>query len=86
MKFLFIVSETIDHSQALEIIICNSDEKIIEIINENFDLRPGNIVRELALDKPVYLPTAAFGHFGRSEFSWEKTKELKISNAESRVI
>jgi len=55
-----------------------SDEQIIEIINENFDLRPGNIVRELALDKPVYLPTASFGHFGRSEFSWEKAKELKI--------
>merc|ERR1712227_479066 len=63
-----------------------SEEKIIEIINENFDLRPGNIVRELALDKPVYLPTASFGHFGRSEFSWEKTKELKISNVKSRVI
>merc|ERR1712227_56885 len=63
-----------------------SEEKIIEIINENFDLRPGNIVRELALDKPVYLPTASFGHFGRSEFSWEKPKELKISNVKSRVI
>ena len=46
-------------------------------INENFDLRPGNIVRELALDKPVYLPTAAFGHFGRSEFSWEKNKRAQ---------
>merc|ERR1712018_407027 len=44
------------------------DKEIIQIINNNFDLRPGSIVRELKLDQPIYLKTASFGHFGRSEF------------------
>ena len=49
-----------------------SDEKIVEIINENFDLRPTRIIEHLDLRRPIYRKTAAYGHFGRSEFPWEK--------------
>jgi S-adenosylmethionine synthetase len=51
------------------------DEKIAKIIAENFDLRPGAIIRDLDLRKPIYQKTAAYGHFGRDdfEFTWEKT-------------
>ncbi len=49
-----------------------SDEKICEIINKEFDLRPYSIIKTLDLRKPIYRKTAAYGHFGRDEFSWEK--------------
>ncbi|GAA5807624.1 methionine adenosyltransferase sam1 [Mucor flavus] len=51
---------------------------LVEIIRQNFDLRPGVIVKELDLFKPIYQKTAAYGHFGRDEFSWEQPKELKF--------
>ena len=41
-----------------------------------FDLRPGAIVRDLELKKPGYAKTAAYGHFGRPEFSWEQLSRL----------
>jgi S-adenosylmethionine synthetase len=52
-----------------------SDEKIAGLINEHFDLRPGAIIRDLKLRRPIYRKTAAYGHFGRDdiEFPWEKT-------------
>ena len=52
-----------------------SDERIVALIEEYFDLRPAAIIRDLDLRRPIYLKTAAYGHFGRneSEFSWEKT-------------
>lgn len=52
-----------------------SDERIIALIKENFDLTPMGIIDHLSLLKPVYRATANFGHFGRSplEFNWEKT-------------
>ena len=48
---------------------------IVELVQENFDLRPGAILRDLDLRRPIYRPTAAYGHFGRSEdtFTWEHT-------------
>ncbi|CAH0049708.1 unnamed protein product [Clonostachys solani] len=53
--------------------------ELVEIINKNFDLRPGVIVRELNLDRPIYLQTAKNGHFGTNQsFSWEQPKELKF--------
>lgn len=55
-----------------------SDEELVKIIRSNFNLRPGVIVRDLQLQKPQYLATAAGGHFGRSEFSWEKPKQLNF--------
>jgi S-adenosylmethionine synthetase len=52
-----------------------ADEKIAVLINEYFDLRPGAIIRDLDLRRPIYRKTAAYGHFGRDdvEFPWEKT-------------
>jgi len=53
------------------------DHEILEIINNNFDLRPFYIIKELDLRRPIYAQTASFGHFGRDEFPWEKVKTLK---------
>lgn len=50
-----------------------SDEKLVSVIRENFDLRPYAIIQKLDLLSPVYKKTAAYGHFGREEFAWEKT-------------
>ncbi|MDR3216438.1 MAG: methionine adenosyltransferase [Clostridiaceae bacterium] len=50
-----------------------SDERLIEIINKVFDLRPYSIIKNLELKKPVFRATANYGHFGREEFSWERT-------------
>lgn len=52
-----------------------SDEVIQRLINEHFDLRPGAIIRDLDLRRPIYRPTAAYGHFGRTdiELPWERT-------------
>ncbi|MBO5227845.1 MAG: methionine adenosyltransferase domain-containing protein, partial [Lachnospiraceae bacterium] len=44
-----------------------SDEKIVEIIRENFDLRPAGIIKMLDLRRPIYKQTAAYGHFGRND-------------------
>ena len=55
-----------------------SNSELIEIIKKNFDLRPGMIVQELDLWKPIYNKTAAYGHFGRSEFTWEQPKKLNF--------
>lgn len=52
-----------------------ADEKIAALVSEYFDLRPGAIIRDLNLRRPIYRKTAAYGHFGRDdiEFPWEKT-------------
>ena len=51
-----------------------SDEKLVEIIRENFDLRPAGIIKMLNLRRPIYKQTAAYGHFGRNDLDlpWEK--------------
>ena len=59
-----------------------SDEKLVEIIRENFDLRPAGIIKMLDLRRPIYKQTAAYGHFGRNDLNlpWEaldKVDELK---------
>jgi S-adenosylmethionine synthetase len=53
------------------------DSDLLKIVKANFDLRPGKIVQELELRKPVYQHTACYGHFGRKEFAWEVPKPLK---------
>lgn len=53
-----------------------SDADILEIVKKNFDLRPGRIVKDLDLKRPIYQKTAVYGHFGRSEFPWEQEKKL----------
>ncbi|NMC85116.1 MAG: methionine adenosyltransferase [Anaerolineaceae bacterium] len=54
-----------------------ADEKIAQLIGELFDLRPGAIIRDLDLRKPIYQKTAAYGHFGRDDvkFTWEETNK-----------
>ena len=59
-----------------------SREKLVEIVRENFDLRPAGIIKMLDLRRPIYRPTAAYGHFGRNDLSlpWEalnKVEDLK---------
>ena len=59
-----------------------SDEKLVEIVRENFDLRPAGIIKMLDLRRPIYRDTAAYGHFGRNDLDlpWEKldkTEALK---------
>ncbi len=52
-----------------------SDEKIVELVRENFDLRPKGLIAMLDLKRPIYQATAAYGHFGRTDedFTWERT-------------
>merc|ERR1712135_251261 len=59
-----------------------SDADLTKIINHNFDLRPGMIIKELELRKPFYKKTSAYGHFGRQEpeFKWEHSKKLDPSS------
>ncbi len=52
------------------------DAKIAELVTQVFDLRPGAIIDSLDLLRPIYRPTAAYGHFGRSEFAWEQTNRV----------
>jgi S-adenosylmethionine synthetase len=56
-----------------------ADEKIAALVSEYFDLRPGAIIRDLDLRRPIYRKTAAYGHFGRDdiEFPWEKTDKAE---------
>ena len=55
-----------------------SDEKITEIVSENFDLRPAGIIKMLDLRRPIYKQTAAYGHFGRNDLDlpWEKLDKV----------
>ena len=57
-----------------------NDEKLVEIIRENFDLRPAGIIKMLDLRRPIYKQTAAYGHFGRNDIdvSWEKTDKVEM--------
>jgi S-adenosylmethionine synthetase len=56
------------------------DSEILKIINDNFDLRPGVVYRELNLKRPIYEKTACYGHFGRNDpdFTWETPKKLNF--------
>jgi len=58
-----------------------SEEELVKIINDNFDLRPGCLVRDLDLKRPIYTKSASYGHFGRTEeadFTWERAKTLTL--------
>ena len=57
-----------------------SDEQLVEIIRENFDLRPAGIIKMLDLRRPIYKQTAAYGHFGRTDIDlpWEKTDKVEL--------
>ena len=60
-----------------------SDEKLVEIVRENFDLRPAGIIKMLDLRRPIYKQTAAYGHFGRTDVDlpWERTDKAEALKA-----
>ena len=57
-----------------------SDEKLVELVRENFDLRPAGIIKMLDLRRPIYRGTAAYGHFGRTDLNlpWEATDKAEV--------
>lgn len=55
-----------------------TSDELVKIIRNNFDMRPGVIVKELDLIKPIYCQTAKNGHFTNQDFTWEKPKTLKL--------
>jgi S-adenosylmethionine synthetase len=57
-----------------------ADEKLVEVIRDNFDLRPAGIIKMLNLRQPIYKQTAAYGHFGRNDLDlpWEKTDKVDL--------
>ena len=63
-----------------------SNEQLVELINEHFDLRPGAIIRDLNLRRPIYRATAAFGHFGRDDIEapWENTDRAEALRLAAR--
>jgi S-adenosylmethionine synthetase len=62
-----------------------SEQRLVELVRKHFDLTPRGIIKELDLQKPIYQKTAAYGHFGRSEFTWESTAKAKILEKECLV-
>ncbi|MEA1959180.1 MAG: methionine adenosyltransferase [Chloroflexota bacterium] len=63
------------------------DDKILELVNKHFDLRPGAIIESLNLRRPIYRQTASYGHFGRTDIDlpWEKTDKANILRAEAGI-
>ena len=53
------------------------DEKLADYVKKNFDFRPKALIEELDLLRPIYRQTAAYGHIGRSEFSWERVNKAE---------
>lgn len=64
-----------------------SEEKIVELINKNFELRPAGIIDMLDLKRPIYKQTAAYGHFGRNDLDlpWEKLDKVSVLKKESGI-
>ena len=54
-----------------------SEDKISDYVKDNFDMTPSGIIKQLKLLRPIYRPTAAYGHFGRKAFTWEKTDRAR---------
>ena len=61
------------------------DAQLVQHVRDTFDLRPAAIIKRLDLLKPGYLPTAAYGHFGRSEFTWEQLDHVNALKAAAGV-
>ncbi|MBK6508581.1 MAG: methionine adenosyltransferase [Haliea sp.] len=63
-----------------------SDDVIVELVREHFDLRPKGLIAMLNLKRPIYQKTAAYGHFGREDkdFTWEKTDKAKVLKKAAR--
>lgn len=55
-----------------------TEAQLTKIVEKNFNLRPGRIIRDLKLKEPVYQATSSYGHFGRNEFAWEVPKPIQL--------
>lgn len=55
-----------------------SDRELVSLVQEHFDLTPQGIIDELSLQRPIYQQTAAYGHFGRDGFPWERTNKAEV--------
>ena len=64
-----------------------SEEVLVELINKNFDLRPGAIIRDLDLRRPIYKQVAAYGHFGRTDIDlpWERTDKAETLKEQAGI-
>jgi S-adenosylmethionine synthetase len=60
-----------------------SHERLIALVRQHFDLRPYGLIKMLDLERPIYQATAAYGHFGRDEFPWEKTDKAEALRADA---
>ncbi|KNY28635.1 methionine adenosyltransferase [Pseudobacteroides cellulosolvens] len=65
-----------------------SEDKLVKLVQKNFDLRPAGIIKTLNLRRPIYRKTAAYGHFGRTdaELSWENTDKAEVLKREAEII
>jgi S-adenosylmethionine synthetase len=65
-----------------------SEDRLAEIVKANFDCRPGALIRELGLLRPIYQKTAAYGHFGRSDsdFYWERTNKADALKSAAKKL
>lgn len=62
-----------------------SDEALTALVREHFELRPYGLIKMLNLERPIYQATAAYGHFGREEFPWEKTDKAEALRAAANL-
>jgi S-adenosylmethionine synthetase len=64
------------------------DQRIAELIRENFSLTPAGMIEHLNLRRPIYRKTAAFGHFGRTEdtFTWEATDKVEVLREAAQLV
>lgn len=62
-----------------------TNEEILVIVEKNFDLRPGRIIKDLDLKRPIYSKTASYGHFGREGFTWETPKVLDLGEFAAKL-
>ena len=65
-----------------------SDEKLAQLVEEHFDLRPAAIIRDLNLRRPIYRQLAAYGHFGRTDIDlpWEKTDKVEALKKSAGIL
>ena len=61
------------------------DTKIMKLVRQHFELKPAGLIKMMDLLKPVYRPTASYGHFGRKEFSWEKTDRAEALRKDAKL-
>jgi S-adenosylmethionine synthetase len=56
-----------------------AETELLQVVNQNFDLRPGMVIKDLGLRRPIYQVTAENGHFGHSKFPWEQPRQLFVA-------